>query len=428
MFVKLRSAQEKLRSSLFYVPMLFIVGAVLLGEAALVVDARVESIPDPLSSTVDSARQVLSVIAGATLTFAAIAFSVSLLLISLASSQYSPRVAHGLFRDPFNKRVMGVVVGTFTYCLIVLRSVRGPLEQSGEAVVPSISILLAVVFGLVSILAIVGFISHSAHAMNISHILHRAADEALRGLPDVLTPSSGDDEDGEMPPGEGFRVAFDDHGWVQQVDHRALLQSLGPGSTMRLETRAGRYAITGTALCTIWPSPQDEAVARASARAAVMVGPSRTMQQDGTFGVRQLADVALKALSPGINDPTTAQDAMFHLGTVVRGVVVSGLGGQRVLREGQRRLLLSQAVTAAEVVGLAFDEVRIAAAGSPTVQIYLLEILRLLIDSLDPVVHAEVIGALRRQADLTLEGSRLDELPEGDLERVRLAHHRRFVA
>ena len=98
--MKLRSAQEQLRGSLFFIPMLFIVGAVAVGEAALAVDARVESIPDPLTATVDSARQVLSVIAGATLTFAAIAFSVSLLLISLASSQYSPRVAHGFFRDP----------------------------------------------------------------------------------------------------------------------------------------------------------------------------------------------------------------------------------------------------------------------------------------------------------------------------------------
>lgn len=153
MLFKLRTAQEHVRGSLFYVPMLFIIGAVVVGEVALAVDARVEGIPDRLTATVDSARQVLSVIAGATLTFAAIAFSVSLLLISLASSQYSPRVVHGLFRDPFNKRVMGVVVGTFTYCLIVLRSVRGPLEQSGDPIVPSISILLAVVLGVVSILS-----------------------------------------------------------------------------------------------------------------------------------------------------------------------------------------------------------------------------------------------------------------------------------
>ncbi len=435
-FMKLRSAQEQLRGSLFFVPMLFIVGAVAVGEVALAVDARIESVPDPLTATVDSARQVLSVVAGATLSFAGIAFSVSLLLISLASSQFSPRVARGFFHDPFNKRVMGVVVGTFTYCLIVLRNVRGPLEKSGEPVVPSISILLAMVFGLVSILAIVAFISHSAHSMDISNILHRVTDQALAGLADSDTTAEDERDDGgddggeaiQAPSGAGFCVTFEDHGWIQQIDHRALLESLEPTSTMRLETGPGRYAITGTAICTIWPPPEDEDLARVAARGAVTVGRSRTMQQDVTLGVRQLADVALKALSPGVNDPTTAQDALFHLGTVLREVVVRVLSERQAIRDGRRHLLLPQNVTAAEVVGIAFDEVRLAAAGAPTVQIYLLELLRLLIDSFDPHTHAEAVSALRRQADLTLDVSRLDELPEADLERVRSAHYGRFLA
>ena len=97
-------------------------------------------LPLGLTSTVDSARAVLSTIAGATITFAGIAFSVSLLIIQLASSQYSPRVVHTLFRDPFNRRVMGLVVGTFTYCVIVLRSVRSPLEQGGQPIIPNLSV------------------------------------------------------------------------------------------------------------------------------------------------------------------------------------------------------------------------------------------------------------------------------------------------
>jgi uncharacterized membrane protein len=117
--------------------MMFVVVAVLLGEAMLVVDSRVEDISPRLTATVDSARSVLSVVAGATLAFAGIAFSVSLLLISLSSSQYSPRVVHGLFRDPFNKRVMGIVIGTFTYALVVLRAVRGPLGRAGTRWCPA---------------------------------------------------------------------------------------------------------------------------------------------------------------------------------------------------------------------------------------------------------------------------------------------------
>src|SRR5665811_2460524 len=126
--VRLKRTQDRLRSSLFFVPMLFVIGGGAGGELMLLADRSINNVPDRLTATVDSARSVLSVIAGATLTFAGVAFSVSLLLISLASSQYSPRVVHGLFRDPFNKRIMGIVIGTFMYCLIVLRSVRGPFE------------------------------------------------------------------------------------------------------------------------------------------------------------------------------------------------------------------------------------------------------------------------------------------------------------
>ncbi len=207
MLMRFRWARDGLSSSLFFVPMTFVLSAAVLGEVMLLVDGRVEDLPQRFTATVDSARSVLSVVAGATLAFAAIAFSVSLLLISLASSQYSPRVVHGLFRDPFNKRVMGVVIGTFTYCLVVLRAVRGPLEDSGQAVVPSLSILAAVVLGVISILSIVSFISHSAHSMDVSRILQRVTSEALAAVREQWpepTSTQPQEPEGDQPVDEGF--------------------------------------------------------------------------------------------------------------------------------------------------------------------------------------------------------------------------------
>ena len=203
MLSHLRAWGDRLRSSLFFIPMLCVIGGVLLGEAMLEVDALVTGINPRLTATVDSARTVLTTVAGATLTFAGIAFSVSLLLISLASSQYSPRVVHGMFRDPFNKRVMGLVIGTFTYCLVVLRAVRGALEEAGDAIVPSVSILLAVVLGIASILAIVAFINHAAHSMDVSNILRRVTEEVL-----TQASSAWPEPDSESPPG------------AEQADHR----------------------------------------------------------------------------------------------------------------------------------------------------------------------------------------------------------------
>lgn len=430
MLVRLKRTQDRLRSSLFFVPMLFVIGGAAGGELMLLADRSINNVPDRLSATVDSARSVLSVIAGATLTFAGVAFSVSLLLISLASSQYSPRVVHGLFRDPFNKRVMGIVIGTFTYCVVVMRAVRGPLEESGKAIVPNISVQVAVVLGVVAILAIVAFISHGAHSMDISKILHRVTEEAL----DQLRTSRPDTEDDanrlkqEPPPGDGFTVTFDRHGWIQQIDHDALLASLEPESCLLLATVPGYYAIPNTPLCRIWPHPTDEDAIRRAVRAAVVIGETRTMQQDTTYGVRQLVDVALKALSPGINDPTTAQDALFHLGAVMRELLRHGAPARRQVGTDDRVLLLPEAHTREGAIGLAFDEVRIASARQPAVQIYLLEILHLLATSLNAPEHAEATAALRRQADLVLEVSELSELPERDRQRVRSAHRSRFAS
>lgn len=429
MLMRIRRFRDRLSSSLFFVPMAFVLTAVVLGEVMLLVDERVQHVPQRFTATVDSARAVLSVVAGATLGFAGVAFSVSLLLISLASSQYSPRVVHGLFRDPFNRRIMGIVVGTFTYCLVVLRSVRGPFEDSGQPLVPSLSILLAVALGVVSVLSIVSFISHSAHSMDVSVILRRVMAEALAAVR-AGWPESGmakEESSAEVPPGDGFIVAFETEGWVQYVDYEALLGGLEPGSCLRMATVAGRFAIPGTETCTIWPAPKDPDRARRSVLHNVVLGETRSMQQDATYGVRQIADVALKALSPGINDPTTAQDALFHLGAVVREMLAREAPSHRRSGSEGRSLLSPEAITHEELVGLAFDEIRVASAGMPTVQIYLLETLHLLIRSLDLSDRAEAVAALRHQADLIVETGELSTLTSHDHERVRSAYRRRFT-
>ncbi len=422
----------RLRSSLFFIPMLCVIGAIILGEAMLVVDALVEGIDPRLTATVDSARTVLTTVAGATLTFAGIAFSVSLLLISLASSQYSPRVVHGMFRDPFNKRVMGLVIGTFTYCLVVLRAVRSSLEEAGEAIVPSVSILLAVVLGIASILSIVAFINHGAHSMDVSKILHRVTAEVL-----AQADNAWPEDDGSHAPGDSgakkpslhegaVAVRFTDHGWVQNVDYDRLLTLFPPGSQVRLDTFAGKYAIRNTPICHYWPPLVDDDALCDAVRAAVMVGETRTLQQDLAYGVRQLADVALKAMSPGINDPTTAHDAVCHLGTVLADLLSRVPPAQRRTGDEGQVLLVPHATTHVELVGLAFDEVRIASAEQPTVLIYLLEVLRQVEESLAGLDRPGVVRALHGQAELIR--TMIDEagVLEPDRQRVRDAYEERY--
>lgn len=425
---------ERVRSSFFFVPMLFVVGAAVLGQVSLEIDEALSKrdvdLPLTFQATVDSARAVLSAVATATITVAGIAFSVALLVIQLASSQYSPRVVHGLFRDPFTKRVMGIVVGTFTFCLVVLRSVHEAVDAGGEPLVPTLSVAIALLLGITAILAIIAFINHNAHSMDVSELLHGVTTESLDAVA-LRWPESSDggtEVDERPPDGEGFLVAFERHGWMQQVDGERLLAVAPPGGTVRLEIAVGRYAVPGTPLCTIWPTPRegDRRHVERAARAAVLVGRSRTMQQDSSYGIRQLVDVALRALSTGVNDPTTAQDAIFHMAAVLQEMLRRSGPPRATQGEEGRRLLRPEAQTHAGAVALGFDELRQAAKDKPAVCIYLLEALHLLCESLPPGAGPEVSGPLRQQARLILDGAEAADLLPHDLQRVRRAYATRF--
>ncbi len=433
MKISLSTTAERWRGSLFVVPMIFVVGGIILAEVGIALDRSISAgttrLPLGLTSTVASARSVLSTIAGATITVAGIAFSVSLLTIQLASSQYSPRVVSGLFRDPFNKRVIGIVVGTFTYCLVVLRSVRSAIEQQGQAVVPNVSVAAGVLFGIVAVLAIIAFINHNAHAMDISEILDDVTRDAIDAVErhwssNALEPSPVQQPE-VVPEGPGLEITFNRDGWVQLLDHDHLVGLMPEGGTIRLDTAVGRYVINGSPLCTLWPAPPHGDDAAKHARAAVHVGETRTLQQDASYGIRQLADVALKALSPGMNDPTTAQDAIFHVASVLRAFLQHDPPNQDVSQDG-RRLILTQAAGYEQLIGLAFDEVRVAAAPYPSVVIYLLESIALLQSALGTPSDG-VFKILDQHASLIMQAAAGAGLARHDLGRVQHIYEQHFT-
>lgn len=428
------AALDRFRGSLFPVPVAFVVVGAILGQALVQLDRwltdrgrTLSFVPD---ATAESARAVLSTVATATIGIAGIAFSISLLIIQLASSQYSPRIVHSLFRDPFTKRVMGVVLGTFTYCLVVMGSVHNPGELGGDAVVPTVSVGVALALGLLSVLATVGFIDHSAHSMDVSKLLHRVTTESLQSA-EQSWPAAGvhdAEPEGDPPVEPGFSVTFDRNGWIQRVDSEALLAVIPAGGTVWLESAVGRYALAGRTMVELWPVPPpgDQPAVTAAVRGAVHVGATRTMHQDPAFGIRQLVDVALRALSPAVNDPTTAQDAIFHVAAVLRDLLERDSPSRTRAGAGGRRLLRHELPDHAEIVGLAFDELRPVAANQPTVCIYLLEALHVLGDSPAVAASPERMELLHTQARLVLEACERADPVAYDLHRVRAAYARRF--
>lgn len=425
---------ERIRSSFFFVPVMGVLLGVVGGVLTIWSDGRLQlqsgDVPLGLASTVDSAREVLSTVAGATITFAAIAFSISLLIIQQASSEFSPRVVHTLFRDPFNKRVMALVMGTFTYCLVVLMFVRKSGDSSGLPDVPIVSVAFAVLLGIATIVSIVAFLNHSAHSMDVSEILQRVENEALEHVRGEWTLAKSDSLPLPLttaPEHPVHIIRFDRPGWVQQIDVHAVISTLPAGTTAWVYAFPGRYAIPGAPLCALSTEPVNPAEMHRAMHEAVDIGTTRTMQQDLSFGLRQMVDVGLKALSLGINDPTTAQDAIFHVTAVLAEALRRDPPSPHLSDTTGRQVFLLEQPDRDDLVRLAFSELRRAAASQPTVCIYLLEALHLLQQGLEAQGLASRTQVLIEQARLVVAGCEAADVLPVDHLLVREAYRTRFA-
>jgi uncharacterized membrane protein len=430
----LRSLRERVAASLFLVPMAFVLLGVVLAVGLLALDEALDDVDLPLTvaSTVDASRSVLSTVASATMAFAGIAFSVALLVVQMSASQYSPRVVQGLFRDRFNKMVMGAVVGTFTYCLVVLRSVHGDIDGGPESVVPTISVTVAVLLGVATVLAIVAFIDHNAHRMDVSEILQEVT-QATKKKVEETWPEAGSGVSmsarwDETPAGPGTVVSAPRDGWLQTVELDIILGLLPVAGTARVESVPGRYVVEGTALVTVWPEGSLDHEAEEDMCRSFVIGDARTLTQDPAYGVRQLVDVALRALSPGVNDPTTAQDAIFHLAAVLHSMLAHDPPAHQHLGDGGRRALVPQLPSHEGLLDLALGELRLAAAPHPVVCTYLLEAIHLAGDGRRPDRDrdAVVLGLLDDQAVLVRKAFLRTDPTPWDRQRVEAAFEERF--
>ncbi len=312
--------------SLWFVPAIMAAAGVLLGVVMPWIDAlpgvldtiRFGWLRTALDSAPAGAQQLLATSAGALATILGVAFSLTLVTLQLATVQYTPRVVGRLLEDHVTKAVLGSYIGTVAYLLLVLRSVHG-VGDGEPTFVPRLSLLLALllILGCLGLLAY--FVHHLGESIQAANVAARVADQTIRII-DRLRDDAGRraPERGEVPAEEPARFPCDVHGYVQLVDLDRLAAALPPGtSVVRLEVAAGDYVLPGTPLVSLWPSRAPSARGPSALLEAFAIGPQRTVDQDVLFGIGQLADVGLKALSPGVNDETTAVTIVNQLGAVL---------------------------------------------------------------------------------------------------------------
>lgn len=402
----LRRLAERFGSNYWLVPALCVAGALGLTHASEALDARLPH-DEPtwylFPGGPEGARSVFSAVASSMLTLAGLVFSVTILVLQLASSQFSPRALRTFLKDRPSQFTLGILVGTFVYALLGLRSVWGSSEGI-ERHVPSLSVWLAVVLALLSVGAFIYYIHHVSQSIRAVVILARIGQETRGTLEHMYPEGIGEDtgEQGLVRP-EGLPSLLvahpGDSGVLTSVDEERLLRRAREARvTLAVVPMMGDFVPHGGTLFEVWGDASRLEVK--GLLKALTLGPERTLEQDTAFGFRQLVDIAERALSPGINDPTTAVQALDQLHDLLRRMVRQRFpAAVRQDEDGTPRLICPRPDWDS-YVRLAVDEVRRFGEGS----IQVARRLRFMLEDLLRVAPAFRRGELERQLKL-LEAS-----------------------
>jgi uncharacterized membrane protein len=393
-----------LRSSLWFVPSLVVLAAgglaVLLIELQPLVGIDLAlRWPRLFGAGAEGARGMLTAIASSMITVAGVVFSVTIVVLSLAASQYTSRLLRNFMGSRANQTVLGVFLGIFVYCVIVLRTIRG----GDDEFVPSLAVLGAVLLSLVGIGFLVYFIHHLASMIQVTHILDSVREETLAAgrhlFPEADELHDLEDEPGAPPArdtgGAGKVITATRTGFIQAVDLDRLARTAERRRwTVAMLRGVGEFVIRDEGLARVTGS--EGTVDEQAVRRAWHVNRTRTVEQDPGFGIRQIVDVALKALSPAINDPTTAIYCLDNL-----AAIFVALGNRRIapthrLHEG-RALVLVCGPSYGTLVDEAFGEIGHAARDWPRVLQHLRDICARLAEQTPSAARRQL---LRRQVEL----------------------------
>jgi uncharacterized membrane protein len=418
-----------LNSSLWFVPSLMVLAAILAAYFLVHLDDNIghewtKRHPLLFGAGADGARGMLSAIAGSMITVAGLIFSLTLSTLAQVSSQYTSRLLRNFMRDRPNQVVMGFFVSIFVYCLAVLRTIRGGDER---VFVPSLAVAFGLLLALVSIGMLIFFIHHIASSIQAANVIGGAAQETEKTFdklfPKALGEAATPAEEADLTAGPALRwvpIAARESGYIQGIDEEALLAfAQETNGVVRMEYAIGSYVTKGSTLVSVAGYEvgnvlPDKNVAK-RLNDCYSIGNQRTLDQDAGFGLRQLVDIALKALSPGINDTSTAVMAIDRLGSLLALLAGRDLGSPVRAEDGQVRVI-ARRPDFASYLATAFDQVRTNALADEAIYIRLLVALHTVAQRTRRPDYHRVIG---QQADLALAAAEENITASYELEQIR---------
>ena len=380
---------DALRTNLWLVPGLEVLAAIALFVITLNLDRAVYrgefSLPSwVIVGSADAAQQILTAIATAVITVVGVVFSIILVTLTLASTQFGPRMLRNFIRDRGTQLTLGTFVATFVYAVLVLVSI-GP--GSRGTFVPHIGVTVTLALTVADMGVLIYFIHHTATSIQLPQVIASIARDLaeaikVQGGHDAWPAPSGAQVSGPSAAelltrmrAEGGEVRAPGSGYLQFIRQRSLVQlAAGADAVIALDYRPGHFLVQGHPFASVWPPEAADRVSEALGRAHI-TGPYRTLTQDISFGIDQLVEIAIRALSPAVNDTFTALTCIDWLGESLCKITLRWHPA-RVHRDSHGFIRVITAEPSHErLVQRAFEKIRQASLGMPAVLIRQLEAL-----------------------------------------------------
>ena len=419
----LRTTTYALRGGFLVRPLLISLALGLLGawlssleESTPLLSAWVPTVLFPSHADPQVAQIVLATIAASIMTVVSIVFAMLLMTLTLASMQFSPRILLSFVKDRVTQWTLGIFLGTFVYCVAALPAAR----TVPQPFAPIATVAGAMLLALMCVAWLIVFIHHISQSISVNHIVDRIARETEDVIDEIMPDALQHNYRAEAVPFDGNRqellVANAVSGYIRYVDAGQLLDLAKTFKLrLRLLRRVGHFVPAGVALFGGSPGERLDAERADALRGAFDIGPARTLQQDVEFGVIQIVDIALKALSPAVNDPSTAITCIDQLGRILIRFASRSTPPSLLCDPPHVVRVIVPWIGVDELLDTGFEQIRHYAAADIAVS---LRLLRALDDIASTCSDRRILDSLLVRAQRILAGS-AQHLSQEQIERLR---------
>jgi uncharacterized membrane protein len=385
--VKLSKIWDSLHSSYWFLPTIFALIAIALAFTMLWLDrlgyyGPIEKWGWIYTGGTDGAREVLSAVASSTIGVAGTAFSITIVALQLASSNFGPRLLRNFMQDTGNQIVLGTFISTFIYSLLVLRTIRGDGDDY-NSFIPQLAVTVGLLLAIASIGVLIYFIHHASTIIQVSHViaetygdLDRAVDRLFPeklGRGASLTRSGVEDIPADFDA-DTYGVKAKNSGYLQALDDQELMKlACKHDLILHLNYRPGKFVVKGSEMMMVYPRKRVTRQLLKELHNAFILGKERTEQQDVEFPIEQLVEIALRAISPAVNDPFTAIRCIDRLSAGLSHLAQRDFPSPYRYDKNHNLRVIAERVTFAGLVNTAFNQIRQYGKSDVAVTIRLLE-------------------------------------------------------